>query len=779
MKVKNKKKKDTTNGHIRKMAGVLAAGAICVCAATVYTMAAGKHIWSQENALNAQIRNSLVTSTTYGVRGAIYDRTGTVIAQQEKAYTLAVQLDNRTEEEKAQDEATEQAVRAQAFANAEASGTTEQVQAEYDAYDESYVSPYMEDAQTFVDAVCSVLGDSVNADNMLAIIEEAQKNEFGQTELGAGTKRVSESVKAQLETLKIPGLYFVETTRRTYPVTPLASSLVGFAAYSEDSETLTGVMGLEQTMNTYLGAQDGIVQYQRASTGQKLPGSEVQLQEASNGDSVVLTLDASLQQVVEEQMQITMDSNNATAAWCLVMDPETGKILAWASYPTYDQNTHDDIPDYLDNISQEQIEFGSVFKPLIYSMAIDANVYPYDTYYRAGSFVYTVNEETDEITRITDNWDGVTSYSVIYDASQNDYGTLTFDQGLAYSSNIAICELLSNYISRDQYFYYLDAYKLFDKTGIEYVSETQGVNNTKTDYGSYLSTGFGQTSSLTVLELCQAYTAIFNDGKMMKPYVVDSIVDSSSGEVIQKFEPEVVGTPISSSTAETVRDLMVGVGAAGMTGERFAMDDVTLALKTGTGEIFVNATEDEEGHYSLTDYTSSVIAAAPADDPKVMVFWGMQGSNYLNYSADPFQTIMKAALNAQNVSTSTSAQDDQTGVWSTYTMPSLQNHTLEYAWKKLENDTLNIIALGDGGSIIGQYPTGGSTVSSNDTIFLLTSLENLTMPDMTGWTRKDVNAFSSLTGIPVTITGSGKVVSQSVEAGAEISSETQIEAVLE
>jgi penicillin-binding protein 2B len=284
---------------------------------------------------------------------------------------------------------------------------------------------------------------------------------------------------------------------------------------------------------------------------------------------------------------------------------------------------------------------------------------------------------------------------------------------------------------------------------------------------------------LTVLELCQAYTAIFNDGKMMKPYVVDSIVDSSSGEVIQKFEPEVVGTPISSSTAETVRDLMVGVGAAGMTGERFAMDDVTLALKTGTGEIFVNATEDEEGHYSLTDYTSSVIAAAPADDPKVMVFWGMQGSNYLNYSADPFQTIMKAALNAQNVSTSTSAQDDQTGVWSTYTMPSLQNHTLEYAWKKLENDTLNIIALGDGGSIIGQYPTGGSTVSSNDTIFLLTSLENLTMPDMTGWTRKDVNAFSSLTGIPVTITGSGKVVSQSVEAGAEISSETQIEAVLE
>lgn len=130
----------------------------------------------------------------------------------------------------------------------------------------------------------------------------------------------------------------------------------------------------------------------------------------------------------------------------------------------------------------------------------------------------------------------------------------------------------------------------------------------------------------------------------MKPYLVDSILDSDTGEVIEQFSPECTGHPISAQTAQKVRQLMVHVGDAGMTGERFTIDGIDIAIKTGTGEIY----NPNIGGYDKTNYTSTVMGAAPADDPQVMVFWGMQGPNYLNYSGS-YSDIMKAALKTAGV----------------------------------------------------------------------------------------------------------------------------------
>jgi len=293
-----------------------------------------------------------------------------------------------------------------------------------------------------------------------------------------------------------------------------------------------------------------------------------------------------------------------------------------------------------------------------------------------------------------------------------------------------------------------------------------------------LSSGFGQSSSITILQLLQAYTAIFNGGTMVKPYVVDSIVDSTTGEVVEEYDTEVVGTPISEDTANQVVDLMEGVLQDGANGARFRIDGVDMAAKTGTGEIY----NEETGVYDKYKYTSSIMAAAPSSDAKIMVYYGMVSTNYVNYSAEPFKQIMQAALIANGISGSesdTSSEEETYEKWETYTMPGLTNHSLTYANNKLADKKVHVTVIGDGQNVVDQYPAKDSTINSNDRVFILTDGQTITMPDMTGWTRKDLTAFWQLTGISIETTGYGKVKSQNIETGQTISTDTEIQVELE
>lgn len=768
-----KKRRSHTNNNLYRLMMIITLCAALVIANILYVMVAKKHIWSQHDALASSIRSSIVSAPINGVRGTIYDRNHTVLAEEAPAYTLIATFDRRTDEEIAQDEASIERQRNALLEAAKDNGTYEQTLAKLETQDAQTISPYVEDPAAMASAIQSVLGDTVDAETITSIIEEAQKAGKSQTELGTGTKRIDKSSKEALEALKIPGLSFIETTKRTYPVTPLSSNLIGFAAYDEDEQNIKGVMGLESDLNEALAGTDGKKTWQQTINGTILPGTTQTLAEAVNGHDVTLTLDASLQETVEQQMQITMDSNNADAAWCLVMEAETGKILAWASYPTFDQNTHMYIPSYIDNISQRPYEPGSVLKPFVYAAAMDAGVYPYNTQYRAGEFVYAV-DENGKITRLANG--SSSDYPVIRDALGTDYGVLTFEEGLAHSSNVGICELLSNYLDHDTFEKYLKSFGFGENTDSEYVSQVPGSINME-DAPSYLSSGFGQSTSVNVLELAQAYTAIFNDGVMMRPYVVESISDPATGEIIEKYGPESVGTPISSSTAEKVKNILVSVLSEGMSGERFAMNGVSMAAKTGTGEIY----RPETGSYDGTVYTSSIMAAAPAEDPKIMVYWGMESPNYLEYSPEPFQKIMQAALIADNVSGggSSTSQSEDYEKWESYEMPSLVNHSLSYAQKKMEDKKVNTVVIGDGTSIVDQFPKAGTTINSNSNVLLYTDGSALTMPDLIGWTLKDLTAFWQLTGLPLQWDGNGKVTWQSVEPGTPLQSDTQIEVKLE
>lgn len=819
-RVLNRLKKSNT--HLRTMFLTLLACCTAASGNILYTMISHKHIWSQHNVLEPAIANSVVTSGIHGYRGTIYDRSQTVLATDAPAWTAIVQFDrtggsdetapeNSTEEKEkenpeknsekekenpdtgekdsaqAENGGSEKENAEKEEAEKEPDGendgkdSTEEAGQKEDGKDDAEAdstensgkeaSLYCTDAAKTAKEIKAVLKDAVDEENLKNIIQNAMDKGLAQTELGAGTKRLDEKTMEELKARQIDGLQFLSASTRTYPQTPFASSLIGFAAYNEDQQNFTGNGGLEAAMESYLSGKDGLRRYQQTRGGDIIPGTDTVVEEPVNGYNVTLTLDAPLQNTVEEQMKKTMEDNNASKAWCLVMEVETGRILAWASYPTYNQNTREDLEDFNDNIAQMTFEPGSVMKPFVYAAAIDDGVYPYNGTYRAGEFVYTENGD-GQIVRLTEG--DLSGYPVIRDALGTDYGTLTFSEGLAHSSNIAICELLANYLNRSTFNKYLDAFGFFKPTGIEFMPESNGVRNTGSASG-YLSTGFGQASSITPLQLCQAYTAIFNDGVMMKPYVVSSISDRDTGREIIRNEPEAVGTPISANTARQVTDIMTTVVDEGMSGERFYMDGVELAAKTGTGEVYDPST----GTYSATDFTSSIVAAAPASDPKIMVYWGMISANYLNYSESYFQTIMRAALLAANVNGGTSQPEDpEYDSWQSWTMPSLTNHSLEFAQSSLDGKDVNMVVLGDGSEIIDQYPRAGSTISTGDNILLLTNGSTVTMPNVIGWTRKDLIAFWQLTGIPISFEGTGQVSWQSIDPDTVLQKDTEIQVTL-
>ncbi|WP_301095122.1 penicillin-binding transpeptidase domain-containing protein, partial [Faecalibaculum rodentium] len=325
-------------------------------------MGTHRHIWSQEDVLTGKLASSIVDTTVEARRGQILDRSSTVIAQEVKAYTLVAYLDDSVRDAKGNPD-------------------------------------YVQDAKETAKKLAEVL-EGVDEKQIATILEKAMKRGQVQTELGTGTKRLTKDVMEKIEAADIPGIGFVDTTNRNYPTTPYSSNLVGFAAFDEDEQAIQGKMGLELSMEEYLSGTDGRMKYQQAVDGTILPGTTQVYQEAIDGKNVYLTIDSNLQSIVEAQLAKTMQDNNAQAAWALVMEPETGKVLAWGSYPTYDQNTHQEIPSFLDNVADKNVEVGSVMKPFTYAVAIDTGVYNGETTFRAGTFTYTQDPSTGKIIRV-------------------------------------------------------------------------------------------------------------------------------------------------------------------------------------------------------------------------------------------------------------------------------------------------------------------------------------------------------------------------------------------
>ena len=419
------------------------------------------------------------------------------------------------------------------------------------------------------------------------ILAQLTQNNVYQVEFGNAGQHLSSETKKAIEAENLPGLVFVSETTRKYVNDVYASHLIGYAtaaAKEEDqplsAQVLDGKLGLEAAYNVSLSGQDS-----NQSSSRQLIGKDLHL-----------TLDSRLQNKLEELMSQYQATYQPEALQAYLVEAKTGKLVAASQRPSFNLNTREGIEAEWKNLMvEEAYEPGSTIKILTMSVAYDRQLYKPGELYQSGSIqVYD---------------------QVVKDYNKVGWGQISFEEGLARSSNVAMVNLV-NRMGDQEWDKKLGDFGFGKGTDFGLENETTG-NFQFDNPVSRIMSGFGQGFSATPIQLLQAYSSIGNQGQMLKVQVVQGL--DSAGE----FQARVLGKPISKEAANHVLQLMVDtVEKPYGTAVSFRNPYVKVAAKTGTAQI-----ADPNGSGYLTganDYYHSVVTFFPADNPKYMLYMAMK-----------------------------------------------------------------------------------------------------------------------------------------------------------
>ena len=584
--------------------------------------------------------------------------------------------------------------------------------------------------------------------SMAQKMQEAIDTGKYQVEFGTHGNNLSANQKKEIEQTGLTGLEFEEANSRNYPLGDFCSYIIGYAKSMEKNgvKGLVGEMGLEAIYDKTLAGKNGYKVYQKDAKNFILPNGILKQKDAVDGQDMYLTLNSSLQRDLDHLLLKEAGEAGANKASAVIMEAKTGKILALSNYPSFNPNDRN-INDYKNFFFDTAYECGSVFKSFVYASSIESGLYNGSALYESGKYDYGGSRP------IRDHNNGV------------GWGSISYDEGFYRSSNVAICNLLEKgYTNRDELIETYEKLGFFQSSNIDGFDSSSGVALYKKDKSraAYLTTGFGQGSTVTMVQLLRAYSVFANDGKMVEPYLVDRIVNKENNEVTYSGKTKYSEKIFSSSTVSRVRDLLKGVVTESMgTAKKFALDNgVQIIGKTGTGQMV-----GENGTYSTTDYTKSFAGMAPYDDPQIIALVVFQGpdNSTTDHQANIIKNIVPSAL---SVISSYNAVNSEAPA-EEYKLDSYINQSVNYVKSKLESKTLNVQVIGNGSSVIEQFPEAKSKVTKNDRVFIKTESLDITLPNFAGWSRKDVLTFGSLSGINITIDGeNGLVASQSLPEGS-------------
>lgn len=528
-------------------------------------------------------------------------------------------------------------------------------------------------------------------------------------------KEVDKDTADKIRKCDLPGVTISSDTKRSYPNGTMASCVLG--TVSDDG---VGQSGIELNYNKYLkGAAGRWVNY-TDSNGKQLsysPSNE-RYYKAVDGYSVCTTIDEVIQSYTESALTEAMKKTMCERAFAIVMDPETGDILAMAQKPDFDSNdpyepasdaekrkfeamTSKEQSEYLSKmwrnfLINDTYEPGSVFKLLTTSMALEEDVTSMSKMYNCVGYLNVAGQ-------------------TIHCWNTSGHGTQTLKQAVGNSCNPVFMTLATE-IGIKKFYDYLDNFGITGTTGIDFDSEGQSIlQDEKTAGPVGLATmGFGQGVAVTPIQLITAISSIGNEGRLMKPRFVDTIKDAD-GNVVEERDPEIIRQTISEETAKEMKEIMEFVVSDGGGGAA-AVEGYRVGAKTGT------ANKAEHGGYSKDTY-SSCLGMAPMSDPKLTVLVivdSPKGVKYGSVTAAPaVGTILEKTLKYMNI---TPDNKEQTAPEDKVAVPNVIGSNVEDAIGVLAGQSLKY-DMDDGAEdenfvVIKQYPSAGTKVKKGTKVYL-------------------------------------------------------------
>lgn len=594
-------------------------------------------------------------------------------------------------------------------------------------------------------------------------------------------KQVSYDTGKEIEAMGLSCVYLEEDTLRTYPNDKLASQVIGFIrgdtkwgleAYYGDE--MTGTPG--RVFRTY-EADDSI---------------ETRREEPIRGNSLVTTLDVTVQQYAENIAKTAYTEYEAQNTSVLVMNPSTGEVLAMAAYPSFSLNNPTEITQLENEEYKEEwdtvmtdeeksnaynaawknynitstFEPGSIMKPLVVASALEEGAINInDSFYCGGSKI-------------------VADYE-IHCHNVYGHGTQTIAEVLAHSCNVGMMDIAYT-MGINKFYKFFKDWGFGEITGIDLPNEASAsslINSLDEMRVTELATySFGQGFNCTPIQILTAFSAVINGGNLMKPYVVSQILDAE-GNVVSETEPTVVRKVISEETSDWMRENLQSVLEGDGTGVKARVDGYAIGGKTGTAE---------QGVRDGTQWVCDFIAYLPIEDPQLICMVTIDRSAYGDGAspAPQMQELLIDLINTYNIS----AEDDTYEVQGIETgdilLGDYTGYSLENAISQLNSLGLDYEIIGDSGdTILRQFPVGDTTVDSSTKVLLYITIgdgsTNLQeVPDLSGLTTEQAQQAASALGFEILIentnadfeessSGSGSTSSASADQTEAVTEETE------
>ena len=665
-----------------------------------------------------------------------------------------------------------------------------------------YLDPHeLKQAKEDLNLISQTLGAFLDKDPQW-IMEQAK--DFSQRYKQIGS-RVEEETAARIRDFineyDISGIHLEPNTRRTYPYGSLAAQVIGFTNASGD-----GSEGIEASYNKYLSGSVGKVITTKGNNEMDMPFSYEKYLQSTQGASVILTLDATVQACLEKRMEEAIARYDVqNGAFGLVMNAKTGEILAMATLGSYDPNRYQEIADeeiaaqleelkqsssaeayqkaltearlkqWRNRVLSDGYEPGSTFKVLTMAAALDTGAITLDT-----NFHCSGAEQIPGRSQLLHCW------------RAKGHGAQKTANALQNSCNLAFAHIALK-LGGEKFYEYIEKFGILEKTGIDLAGESKGIffdkalvtDTDKWGTASLTSGSFGQTFKITPLQLVRAIASVVNGGYLMEPYIVSEVVNAE-GNAILKQEPTVVRQTISKETSDIMRTLIQSVVEEG-TAKNAQVAGFSIGGKTGTSEkidVF-----DENGQRVL-DKIVSFVGIAPMEDPEYIVLIALDTPSratgiYISggvMAAPTVGAVMADILPYLGVEQKFSPAEV---AGQTFVMENLTGLTKQETEKLLKNQTLTAVFSGEGETVTGQIPAAGQTVPGGSQVIVYLGEDvperTVEVPDFSGMNRQQASDAAGKLGLYIYIVGNSEisarvvVTAQSVPAGEVVPVGTTIQ----